>query len=185
MSLAIGLDVSELRMGWAVVDYDTQEPLALGVENLRERDGGWAEDQVLRAMKAVAQQGYWDPIIANTRPINESVFVVGIEDAYLGPNKKGSLRHASVVGMATMAARVVFGPSVTYWPLPADTWRATLGIKGRNRAEKKAATLEWATDYLDERQALVKQQLISDDEADALGIAVACARLTERTEEAA
>jgi Holliday junction resolvasome RuvABC endonuclease subunit len=178
VSLAIGLDVSELRMGWAVVDYDTLEPLALGVENLRERDGGWAEDQVLRAMNSIGHE--YD---------RSEVFVVGIEDAYLGPNKKASLRHASVVGMATMAARVVFGPSVTYWPIPADSWRHALGIKGRNRKEKKQLTKEWAAGVLLEsvRRGTVAIPGIGgplEDECDALGIATACAMLTEKSEAA-
>jgi Holliday junction resolvasome RuvABC endonuclease subunit len=168
VSLAIGLDVSELRMGWAVVDYDTLEPLALGVEDLRERDGGWAEDQVLRAVRRINVNWLHD------------VFVVGIEDAYLGPNKKASLRHASVVGMATMAARVVFGPSVTYWPIPADSWRHALGIKGRNRKEKKALTMEWAVPRFKGPYSIA----ISEDSADALGIATACAMLTEKQEAA-
>lgn len=177
MSLAIGLDVSETRMGWAVVDYDTREPLALGVENLREPDGGWAEDQVYSAVLRVHE--IVDDMTA------DDVFVIGIEDAYLGPNKKASLRHASVVGMATMAARVVFGPSVTYWPIPAESWRKALGISGRTRADKKAATLVWATDLLDRLSVLPDQQLVSEDEADALGIATACAMLTERNDVAA
>jgi Holliday junction resolvasome RuvABC endonuclease subunit len=180
MSLAIGLDVSELRMGWAVVDYDTLEPLALGVEDLRERDGGWAEDQVLRAMHQVQRN------IAPVPVARGDVFVVGIEDAYLGPNKKASLRHASVVGMATMAARVVFGPSVTYWPIPADSWRHALGIKGRNRKEKKALTLEWAAAHVVSSNSPLSMTLngITEDEADALGIATACAMLTEKSEAA-
>jgi Holliday junction resolvasome RuvABC endonuclease subunit len=172
VSLAIGLDVSELRMGWAVVDYDTLEPLALGVENLRLAGGGWAEDQVLRAVRQVHDR-------IGIRA--DDVFVVGVEDAYLGPNKKASLRHASVVGMATMAARVVFGPSVTYWPIPADSWRHALGIKGKNRAEKKALTMEWAESHVD---AGGTGLVLTEDEADALGIATACAMLTEKQEAA-
>ncbi len=177
MSLAIGLDVSELRMGWAVVDYDTLEPLALGVEDLRERDGGWAEDQVLRAVSQIVGH------IQRAGFQKEQTWVVGIEDAYLGPNKKASLRHASVVGMATMAARVVFGPSITYWPIPADSWRHALGIKGRNRQEKKALTMEWALNVVPD-EVLPVGATITQDEADALGIATACAMLTEKQEAA-
>jgi Holliday junction resolvasome RuvABC endonuclease subunit len=114
------------------------------------------------------------------------VFVVGIEDAYLGPNKKASLRHASVVGMATMAARVVFGPSVTYWPIPADSWRHALGIKGRNRKEKKALTWEWAEKQT--KSGIYAEGgnniILREDECDALGIATACAKLTEKAEAA-
>jgi Holliday junction resolvasome RuvABC endonuclease subunit len=181
VTIALGLDVSETRMGYAAVDYDTCKPLALGVEDLRERDGGWPEDQILRATERVWQSlkdlGFWD---------REEVVVVGIEDAYLGPNRMASLRHASVVGMATMAARVVFGPGVTCWPIPADSWRNALGIKGRNRAEKKALTYEWALSVLDDHQFFYKgEHGLEEDAADALGIATACARLTVRNEDAA
>lgn len=178
MSLAVGLDVSELRLGWAVCDYDTQEPLALGVEDLRRRDGGWPEDQVLGATEAIYRR------IRLGGHDRRDVFVIGIEDAYLGPNKKSALRHASVVGMATMAARVVFGPSVTYWPIPADSWRHALDIKGRNRKEKKALTMEWAQTVIPAHESvLIATAAMSDDVCDALGIAVACARLTEKRDE--
>lgn len=178
--IAVGLDVSEKRMGWAAVAYDDQRPLALGVENLRRKDGGWPEDQVFGAMETVYAKlrlGRYD---------RHDVVVVGIEDAYLGPNKLASLRHASVVGMATMAARVVFGPTVTYWPIPAGTWRNAIGLKpaSRKRADVKAATLVWATDRMDELGVLPDKQLLGEDEADALGIATACALLTVKNEAA-
>jgi Holliday junction resolvasome RuvABC endonuclease subunit len=172
--IALGLDVSEQRMGWAAVSYDDQTPLALGVESLVERDGGWLENQVFRAMRDVNRK----------LPAGEIV-VVGIEDVFLGPNKMGSLRHAGVVGMATLAVRVVFG-DVTIWPLPAGKWRKAIGLQpaSRKRADVKAATLVWATDLLDELNVLTEQQLISEDAADALGIATACALLTVKRDAA-
>lgn len=170
MSLAIGLDVSELRMGWAVVDYDTQEPLALGVENLRERDGGYPEDQVLRAMHSVSGDQGIDV---------REVYVVGIEDVYRGPSIKGTIRHAGIVGMATMAARVVFGPSVVYWPIPNGTWLKPLGLDKTSQARSavvKAETMAWAVARVGEG--------IGQDAADALGIATACALLTVKKDTA-
>jgi Holliday junction resolvasome RuvABC endonuclease subunit len=163
-------------MGWAAVDWDTQTPLALGVESLVERDGGWLENQVFRAMRDVNRK----------LPAGE-VVVVGIEDVYLGPNKMGSLRHAGVVGMAIMAVHIVFGTDVTIWPIPPGKWRNAIGLKpvSRKRADVKAATLRWAADLLDELDVLRDQQLVSEDEADALGIATACALLTVKTDEAA
>lgn len=175
MSLAIGLDVSELRMGWAVVDYDTQEPLAFGVENLRERDGGYPEDQVLRAMRAV----YTRLTHAHSECRDESVYVVGIEDVYRGPSIKGTIRHAGIVGMATMAARVVFGPSVVYWPIPNGTWLKPLGLDKTSQARSavvKAETMAWAVARVGEG--------IGQDAADALGIATACALLTVKKDTA-
>ena len=173
--VAIGLDVSEKRMGWAAVAYDDQRPLALGMERLDLPDMGWIENQMFRAMRDVNRQ----------IPTGE-VVVVGIEDAYLGPNKMGSLRHAGVIGMATLAARVVFGTGVTIWPIPAGTWRNAIGLKpaSRKRADVKAATLVWATDRMDELDVLPDKQIIGEDEADALGIATACALLTVKNEAA-
>jgi Holliday junction resolvasome RuvABC endonuclease subunit len=172
--IALGLDVSEQRMGWAAVSYDDQTPLALGVESLVERDGGWLENQVFRAMRDINKH----------IPAGE-VVVVGIEDVYLGPNKMGSLRHAGVVGMAQLAVRVVFG-DVTIWPIPAGKWRNAIGLNpaSRKRVDVKAATLVWATDLLDELNVLTEQQLISEDAADALGIATACALLTVKRDAA-
>jgi Holliday junction resolvasome RuvABC endonuclease subunit len=175
--IALGLDVSEQRMGWAAVSYDDQTPLALGVESLVERDGGWLENQVFRAMRDVNKH----------IPAGE-VVVVGIEDVYLGPNKMGSLRHAGVVGMAQLAVRVVFGEDVTIWPIPAGKWRNAIGLKpaSRKRADVKAATMAWAEKtVLNKRLPMSGALGLTDDIADALGIATACALLTVKTDEAA
>ena len=178
--LALGFDVSEKRMGWAAVSYDDQTPLALGVEPLDQPNGGWLENQVFRAMRDVNRQ----------IPAGE-VVVVGIEDAYLGPNKMGSLRHAGVVGMATLAVRVVFG-DVTIWPIPAGKWRKAIGLQpaSRKRADVKEATRLWAVAVLPESLWLRSQEfpdllaLPEEDACDALGIATACALLTVRNEAA-
>jgi Holliday junction resolvasome RuvABC endonuclease subunit len=179
--IALGLDVSEQRMGWAAVSYDDQTPLALGVESLVERDGGWLENQVFRAMRDVNRK----------LPAGE-VVVVGIEDVFLAINpvtKKPlnpdmSLRHAGVVGMATLAVRVVFG-DVTIWPLPAGKWRKAIGLKpvSRKRADVKEATMTWADAVLGVGAPLALH--LTEDSADALGVATACALLTVKTDEAA
>jgi len=182
VSLAIGLDVSELRMGWAVVDYDTQAPLALGVENLREKDGGYPEDQVLHAMRAI----YTRLTHAYSEWRDEAVYVVGIEDVYRGPSIKGTIRQAGIVGMATMAARVVFGSSVVYWPIPNGTWLKPLGLDKTSQVKSavvKAETLGWATAVLYNAGHQLDEGL-EQDAADALGIATACAMLTVKKDAA-
>jgi Holliday junction resolvasome RuvABC endonuclease subunit len=162
-------------MGWAAVSYDDQTPLALGVESLVERDGGWLENQVFRAMRDINKH----------IPAGE-VVVVGIEDVYLGPNKMGSLRHAGVVGMAQLAVRVVFG-DVTIWPIPAGKWRKAIGLKpaSRKRADVKAATMYWADSHLCGGGLEHLAENLTEDAADALGVATACALLTVKTDEAA
>lgn len=174
--IAIGLDVSEKRMGWAAVSYDDQTPLALGMERLDLPDMGWVENQVFAAMRRVNRQ----------IPAGE-VVVVGIEDAYLGPNKMGSLRHAGVIGMATLAARVVFGTGVTIWPIPAGKWRNAIGLKpaSRKRADVKAATAGWGTHVLFNAGWPGDEPASQPEDAyDALGIATACALLTVKNEAA-
>lgn len=173
--IAVGLDVSEKRMGWAAVSYDDQQPLALGVEALDQPDGGWLENQVFRAMRDI-----------NRRIPDGEVVVIGIEDTYLGPNRMGSLRHAGVVGMATLAARVVFG-DVTIWPIPAGKWRNAIGLKpaSRKRADVKEATMVWGVNVLLEHAWPADTALgYGEDAYDALGIATACALLTVKNEAA-
>ena len=181
MSLAVGLDVSELRLGWAVVDYDTQEPLALGVEDLRKRDGGWPEEQVIVAVRHVLG------VVEGLGRDREEVAVVGIEDAYHGPSIKGTIRQAGVIGMATAAAQMIFGGQATCWPIPNGTWLSPLHVKpaSRKREDVKAATGEWATATLLEHRWPADAAInVAEDAADALGIATACALLTVKREAA-
>jgi hypothetical protein len=98
----------------------------------------------------------------------------------------GALRHAGVVGMAQLAARVVFG-DVTIWPIPAGTWRKAIDLSpaSRKRADVKAATMDWALDrWLLHAAPGVVFDPSDQDAADALGIATACARLTVKNEAA-
>ena len=179
MSLAVGLDVSELRLGYAVVDYDSQEPLALGVEDLRKPDAGWPEEQVIVAVRHVLG------VVEGLGRDREEVAVVGIEDAYHGPSIKGTIRQAGVIGIATAAAQMIFGGQATCWPLPNGTWLAAAGVKpaSRKREDVKAATMVWANTLL-LSHPLIAERLIGQDEADALGIATACALLTVKREAA-
>jgi Holliday junction resolvasome RuvABC endonuclease subunit len=175
VTIALGIDVSPKRMGWAAVDWDTQEPLALGVEDLQQKDDGWLENQVFRAMREV-----------NKRIPPGEVYVVGIEDGYMGPNANTNREQMRVIGCTQMAVRVVIG-DVTIWPIPAGTWRKAIGLKpvSRKRADVKAATMEWAKPVLVNCGMYSEQRDPAEDAADALGIATACARLTVRNEEAA
>lgn len=182
--IALGLDVSELRMGWAFVSWDTQAPIALGVENLRKPDEGWIEEQVLAAMRNVRAE------LVRLGHGPEEVVVVGIESAYHGPSIKRTIAHAGVVGMATVAAQVTFGRQATCYPLGADEWRAACGISNAGKsADKKAAALVWAEmrliDGRPEPPTHEELLAITEDSADALGIATAAALKTEAREAAA
>lgn len=179
--LAIGLDVSELRLGYAIVTYEDQSPLALGVEDLRERDGGWVEDQVIRAVSHVRDE------VLRLGFEREDVWVVGVEDAYVGPSVKGSLRHAAVVGMARAMAASNFGRQTAVVPIGADEWRGLCGISNAGKsADKKAATEAWAWNALPLGEGLDDPwgwEDLEQDAFDALGVATACALLTVKTSE--
>jgi Holliday junction resolvasome RuvABC endonuclease subunit len=168
VNVAVGLDASETRLGWAIVNYETQAPVASGVEDLRQPGGGYQEHQLLRAIGTVAEacEGH-------------EVWVVGVEDAYMGVNPTRSMTHAGVVGMSVMASRVLFG-DITIWPISPNTWRSAINLKAksRKRVDLKAAAVAWATSILGRTPA-------TDDEADALGIATAVALLTITNEAAA
>ena len=171
--IAVGLDVSELRMGWAIVRYDDQSPLALGVEDLRQRDGGYIEEQVPQAVRFVrseVQRLGHDP---------EEVVVVGIESAYHGPNISRTIAHAGVVGMATCAAQMIFGRQVTCYPLGADEWRATCGISNAGKREDKKRAAQWWARTMLALWGFEAEETPAEDAADALGIATAAALLTE------
>ena len=172
--IAVGLDVSELRLGYAAVDYETQEPICLGVEDLRQRDGGYIEEQVPRAVRFVRSE------LVRLGHDAEEVVLVGIESAYHGPNIKRTIAHAGVVGMATCAAQMIFGSQAICYPLGADEWRAACGISNAGKREdKKAMTRWWAQATLIESGWGGNTSTLGEDEADALGIATACALLTE------
>jgi Holliday junction resolvasome RuvABC endonuclease subunit len=171
--ISLGLDVSELRMGFAVVSYDDQRPIALGVESLRKPDGGWPETQVVRALRNIRGE------VVRCGHDPEEVVVVGVEWVYKGKQSLERLAwHAAVIGMAMAVSEILF-PDSTCYPLGADEWRAACGISNAGkRDDKKDATLAWAYPHVG------FPAFMSFDEADALGIATAAALKTETREAA-
>jgi len=155
-------------MGWAIVDYDDQAPRDWGVVDLRNPEEGWPESQVIRAIRDVRSE-----LRALGYDVDE-VYVIGIESAYHGASIAGTITHAGMVGMAMAAAQIILGRQATVYPLHPASWPPSLGIRGKSgkRADVKAATIAWAS-------ALVGQPVL-EDAADAIGLATAAARATER-----
>lgn len=90
---------------------------------------------------------------------------VTIEGAYLGPNKRGSLNQAELVG--TLKGGLLSGGHEVATMLPAE-WRSLCGITGRG----KQPIMDWASDRYG---AIITNQ----DLADASAIAYAAAQKGE------
>lgn len=142
----LGLDVSPNRIGWAIVDYDTGHHVAHGVEHV-------AGDDDLRARRLAFAE------IARTADARGDVCAVVLEDAYVGVSRRGTITHAVSVGNVEAWA-------ATRWPdqlvvrLAPASWRKAVGLPTRG----KEPVVAWACAYVGD---------VSQDEADALGVATA------------
>lgn len=145
-SLILGLDASPKRIGWALVTFDEGEHVAHGLLHVVGEDD-------LRARREAFRE------IARSADARGDVCAVVIEDAYVGVSRRGTILHAISVGNVEAWA-------ATRWPqqlvvrTSAASWRKAVGLPTRG----KEPVMEWATQALG---------AVSQDEADAYGIAVA------------
>lgn len=145
-SLILGLDVSPKRIGWALVNYETGYHVAHGVEHV-------AGDDDLRARRLAFSE------IARDADARGDVCAVILEDAYVGVSRRGTITHAVSVGNVEAWA-------ATRWPdqlvvrLAPASWRKAVGLPTRG----KEPVLEWAERVCGP---------VSQDEADAIGVAAA------------
>jgi Holliday junction resolvasome RuvABC endonuclease subunit len=153
-SVILGLDASPKRIGWAVIDYDSAVPLKWGVEHIDQIRTLTKDADDLRARRLAFRE---ISRIANGRG---DVCAVIVEDAYVGASKLGSIVHALSVGNVEAFAAAAW-PFVLVSRVKAATWRKQIGVKQRG----KEATIEWARELTGET--------LTDDVADALGIATA------------
>lgn len=147
-SVIIGLDVSERRIGYAVLEYDSGQPLATGTlhtpagEDLHARVKAWSE------ISATANQ-------------TGDIQLVVIEAPWSGPNKQRNMQHALAIGNVAGAAAARLGPSILVDTIQPATWRSLCNLPTRG----KEPVHQWATRVLNRN--------IDQDQADALGIATA------------
>lgn len=148
--LLVGLDASPLRIGYAIAWRDMiLESGALLIDrddDIRSRKEAW---KTIRKMIRKAE--------AKTR---RDAAIIGIEDAYLGPNRMGSLHHARTIGQLEAFA-FSSCPYALIARVPSVSWRKALGISTRG----KEAPFEYATLRLD-----YGYHVDSQDEADAICI---------------
>lgn len=147
-SVIIGLDVSERRIGYAVLEYDSGNALATGTlhtpagEDLHARVNAWTE------ISATANQ-------------TGDIQLVVIEAPWAGPNKQRNAQHAMAIGNMAGVAAARLGSSVLVDTIQPATWRSLCGLPTRG----KEPVHTWACNKL--------QRDVDQDQADALGIATA------------
>jgi Holliday junction resolvasome RuvABC endonuclease subunit len=152
--LTVGIDASPKRIGWAiqhageVLRADTWhvDP----AEDIRSRREAW---NLIR-----------DEIRNAERQSHRDLHRIGIEDSYLGPNKRGSLNLARTIGHVEAWAFVSY-PYASIDRIPAASWRSLCGLPGRG----KEAPLAYAQE--------LHAGLTIQDTADAICIAIAAGRL--------
>lgn len=148
-SLVLGLDASERRVGWALVDYETAELVEVGCEFT------FAGDDLKNRRSALRE-------IARVANLRGDVFAVFVEDAYAGPSRARTVKHACAVGNVEAFALERW-PKILVERLAPATWRSILGLP----AKGKTGVWAWA------RARDVYERLKIQDEADALAIATA------------
>lgn len=156
--LSLGLDVSPLRIGWAVIHInnttdDGHELLDHGVI-IFDKD-----EWVTPGLRADEMEK-----IADKHP---TISHIGIEAVFVGPNKLGSIRAAYAVGQLEAICEAAW-PDAEQKILTATQWRSACGI----RQGGKEPVMEWALAYCKENDS---DRPENQDAADAIAIAYATA----------
>ncbi|CAB4187317.1 hypothetical protein UFOVP1158_9 [uncultured Caudovirales phage] len=147
--LAVGLDVSTLRIGWGIVTEDL-EPVAHGAIFFKR--GQW----VTPGMRAETMEDALE---------NFDVDLIGLEAVFVGINKLGSIRAAMALGQVESIADYLW-PDSEQKVLTATQWRAACGIPQGG----KEPVMEWAVNLCNKYEVGLPE---SQDAADAIGIAYA------------
>lgn len=152
--LILGLDVSPLRIGYALIKQDETivESGTLHVpkgDDLRFRRAAW--QKLIRIIEAETTG-------------RAELMLVAVEDAHVGINKSYAIKAAVAIGHVEAFAIRSYPWVMVHRFQPAE-WRKIVGIGTRS----KEVVMEWARGAYD-------PALDDQDEADALGIAVAGAR---------
>ena len=147
-AVIIGLDVSERRIGFAILEYDSGACISTGVMHTP------AGDDLNTRVQA------WHTI-SHTANLTGDIELVLIEAPWSGPNRQGSIRGAMAVGNLAGIAAMNLGRTILIDTIQPTQWRSLCGLPGRG----KEPISQWATYILG--------RTVTQDEADALGIATA------------
>ena len=149
---ALGLDVSPLRIGWAVIG-----------ENCLLEDHGTItfppKEWVTPGMRAAAIEDALDERLIDR---------VGMEAVFVGPNKLGSIRAAMALGQVESICDYLW-PDADQKILTAAQWRSHCGIEQGG----KEPVMRWASDLCNDSDVGLPE---TQDAADAIAIAFATMR---------
>lgn len=152
---SLGLDVSPLRIGWAVVSVEDDDQYLV--------DHGviiFDKDEWVTAGSRADQ-------IEKIADLYESIDNIGIEAVFVGPNKLGSIRAAYAVGQVEAICEAAW-PDADQRILTATQWRSACGIKQGG----KEPVMEWAVSCCHDNDVHPPS---NQDAADAIAIAWATA----------
>jgi Holliday junction resolvasome RuvABC endonuclease subunit len=162
MSLMAGIDASGRRIGYALVEADEGADARVVGGGVVLIDATDDTRNLVRSWRSVARK-----IKALASSERDDVVLVGVEDVYVGPNRRGSLDHAIVVGGVLALAQASF-PDAVVMPITAAQWRRRIGAPRGG----KGYALEWA-------RTRAGREDIQQDEADAIAVATTGATMWE------
>jgi hypothetical protein len=147
----LGLDVSPLRIGWAVVDAgdDDAEILDHGV--------------IIFDSKEWVTPGMRSDKLEDLSEKHTSIDMIGLEAVFVGPNKLGSIRAAMALGQVESICDYLW-PDAEQKILTATQWRAACGIAQGG----KQGVMEWAVNACENDDVHPPE---NQDAADAIAIA--------------
>ena len=144
----LGLDVSPLRIGWAVISDDSLHHGVIIFDSKEWVTPGLRSD----ALEDVMEQ-------------HPSIKTIGLEAVFVGPNKLGSIRAAMALGQVESICDYLW-PDADQKILVATQWRSACGIKQGG----KESVMEWALVACAEAGVDAPE---NQDAADAIAIATA------------
>ncbi len=111
----LGLDVSPLRIGWAVVET--------------EDDDAYVTDHgvIIFDSKEWVTPGMRSDKLEDLSDNHTSISMIGLEAVFVGPNKLGSIRAAMALGQVESICDYLW-PDAEQKILTATQWRAACGI---------------------------------------------------------
>lgn len=139
--LILGLDAQQTRLGYALCRLEDGEPVRCGCIPLAA-DAGFS-----RSVRH-ALSGIWP----GPHP---DIALVAIEDAHLGPNRLGSLRHAMAIGEIRQAVSRRWPDAAVQMVRPQE-WKKLLGLRGnasKPEVMSMAFQLGFGADVQDEADA--------------------------------
>lgn len=153
--LIIGVDASPLRIAYAITlgDEIISHSLLHTRQGLAERRAAWL---LIRADARLREE-----------ETGLDVHAIGIEDVWFGLNRRGVLNHSLSVGQTMAWSHTAFPYSHIRLVSP-QSWRSACGLpkNGKKPAAEYAARL-------------AGYKLASQDEADAICIAIATSKISE------